>query len=485
MALDVLLSTDARLILASHGLTSDGFLGLSSPSDSSSGAPPGSGGGTPSFGQTFNGGTSADVFVGGDQNDLVFGGGGSDSLSGGAGTDSISSGADVGGARTAPADMTVLQGLGGADTLHGGAGHDMLYGQGGNDVIVAGSGFETIYGGQGDDAIDARAVTAGDHALYISGDIGNDFVYSGLGSEIVLTGPGDDVVRSGNQSGLAGTLQQIFGNQGNDLLSCVTAGDGQVFGGQGDDVVGLSGTGHLMGFGNLGDDIMVLQSAGSLYGGQGGDHLYAVGSGSHYLSGDLGSDVIYAGPGGGPSAGGYDTVIGGRGSDDIHLSSADLSLSLGGLGGVSTPLSAQGAASLVYVAGDSTAAAPGVVGVTGTENLDRIFDFKHAVTASDGSAAGGDQIHLASLPSLVTPGLLSAGNVAIGAASDYAGAFDYAYGGGGHFTSGVAYLEVQVSGANAQGAGFYLFANDASHTALFFSQGTAGVTLQTGDVVAG
>ena len=485
MALDVLLSADARLTLAAHGLTTDQLFGLSSPSDSSSGTPPGSETNGPTFGQAFSGSSGSDVFVGGDQNDLIFGGGGSDSLSGGAGADSISSGANVDGAGTSPGDMTILQGLGGADTLHGGAGHDMLYGQGGNDVIIAGSGFETIYGGQGDDAIDARAVTASDHMLFVSGDAGNDFVYSGQGSEIVLAGPGDDVVRSGDQPGLAGTLQQIFGNQGNDLLSCVTAGDGQVFGGQGDDVVGLSGTGHLMGFGNLGDDTMVLQSAGSLYGGQGSDHLYAVGAGSHYLSGDLGSDVIYAGSGGGPNAGGYDTIIGGRGSDDIHLSNADLSLSVGGLLGLSVPLSAQGAASLVYIPGDSTAAAPGGVGVTGTENLDRIFDFKHAVTASDGSPAGGDQIHLAGLPSLVTPGLLSAGNVALAAASDYAGAYDYAYGAGGHFAAGVSYLEVQVSGANAQGAGFYLFANDASHTALFFSQRTAGVTLQTGDVVAG
>ena len=486
MGLDLILGTEASLSLAAHGLSVDAFFGFSSPSDPSSGTNAGAGGPAPTFGQTFVGSARVDVFMGGDQNDLVFGGGGSDSLSGGAGTDSISAGADTSGSGSSPADMTVLQGFGGADTLYGGQGHDVLFGQGGNDVIVAGSGSETIFGGQGDDAIDARAVTASDHPLYISGDAGNDYIYSGSGSEVVLAGSGDDVVRTGDHAGLAGTLQQIFGNQGNDVLSCTTAGDGYVFGGQGDDVVSLAGAGQLFGFGNLGDDTLVLQSSGTLFGGQGSDHLYAVNQGSHLLSGDLGDDVLYAGPGQGPGAGGYDTLVGGRGSDDIHLSSAGLGLSVGGVG---VSLGGQGAASLVYAAGDSTASAPNLSGSAGTENIDRIFDFQHATFGSTGVVSGGDQIHLAGLPDLVNPGLLSAGNVsvAVGVASGYAAAYDYAYGGAaaGHFAPGAAYAEVQVSDANAQGGGFYLFANDSSHTALFFSQGVAGVTLQTGDVVGG
>ena len=262
-----------------------------------------------------------------------------------------------------------------------------------------------------------------------------------------------------------------------------------MFGGQGDDVVGLSGTGDLLGFGNLGNDTLVLQSSGTLFGGQGSDQLYAVNQGSHFLSGDLGDDVLFAGAGAGPGAGGYDTLVGGRGSDDIHLSSPDVAVSVGGVVGAGATLGGQGAASLLYAAGDRRAGAPGRGGGAGSENIDRVFGFQHATFGAGGAISGGDQIHLAGLPDLVTPGLLSPGNVGVaaGIAAGYAAAYAYAYGGAaaGHFAQGVAYLEVQVSDANPQGGGFYLFADDASHTAIFFSQGTAGATLQTGDVVAG
>ena len=428
-----------------------------------------------SAGDTLLGGDGADTLTTGSGHDLLFGNAGDDhivvtaasqgaSVYGGQGNDVIDASASVH-ANHLSGDLgddmliagkagDVVLGGDGADTLVTGAGHDQLFGNAGDDHIVVGPASQgaLAYGGQGDDVIDASHSNAPN---YISGDLGADTIMSGAGFETALGGEGDDYLIGGVNAG-AGSMQLLFGNQGNDHLSYAGAGGVELFGGQDGDVISLTATqaGQVRyAFGNLGADTLTATGgADSLYGGQGDDQVSAANdhAGHNYLSGDPGNDQIVA------SQGGADTLHGGQGADTLTLTAH-----------------AAGDGDLVLVdAGDST-----VASAADETNLQHVLGFTsgsdHIVLAGHAALASGAGGNLA----------LYVGGTNASEAAAFSAAYTYAFGDGGANPAHVGasgYLAVQESyGATTA---TYLFTAD-HHAVALLGVGAAG--LQSGDVLAG
>ena len=277
---------------------------------------------------------------------------------------------------------------------------------------------------------------------YLSGDLGNDSITLTTGSggfDTVLGGNDEDSITSATANDL------IYGNQGNDTL--------------------------IAGVGSSGD---------SLYGGQGNDVLNALtdttGNVHHYLSGDLGNDVIVG------AANGIDTIVGGQGSDTIVLGA--------GTGGHHD--------SLIYHMGDSTAqtvtttvtSGGTTTTMTGASeiNLDHVSGF---TSGQDTIFLAGHSADTVDAVSAMNPfgtgngNLLQVTDNPTTAPTTEAQAFNdaYAYAFGNDTTHGFhghEYLAVnETYGGTTE---TYLFANDASHTAIAFD---GGHTFANGDIVTG
>jgi Ca2+-binding RTX toxin-like protein len=130
-----------------------------------------------------------------------------------------------------------MAGTEGADSLFGFHGNDSIRGLAGNDVIDAGDGNDTIDGGSGGGALYGGA--GNDSAV---GGSGQDFVYGGGGSDTLRGGGGDDYLIADREQGattpqdLAGTLNYLYGEDGNDNL-IGGAGDDVMDGGTGVDTI--------------------------------------------------------------------------------------------------------------------------------------------------------------------------------------------------------------------------------------------------------
>ena len=400
--------------------------------------------------------SGADFYQASAGGEIVYGEGGSDTLLGGAGADTLSAG-DYASAVGSTADRPLIEGGAGDDSLIGGIGHNTLFGQTGNDhiMVAAGSQGDSAYGGQGDDVIDASASNAPN---YLSGDIGNDTIMSGAGFETVLGGQGDDSIMGGSNAGV-GSLQLLFGNQGNDHISYAGHGSVEIFGGQGSDTLSVStngqGQSHLL-FGNLGDDTLTAYGGyNSLYGGQGNDTITLPSDvqGHDYLSGDLGNDLIES------SRGGFETISGGMGADTIIV------------GGHST----DNPDAILIGRGESTAAQG-----AGESNLDEIANFNFSV---DHIVIAGHSSGMATNVSTY----VDASNPSSGSESSaFAFAYLYAYGDGtsahtSHFGA-AEYLAVQENYGTTSSA-VYLFTED--HTAVAFFAGATLNAFQPSDIVGG
>lgn len=233
----------------------------------------------------LEGGDGSDRLVGGRGNDILDGGAGTDTMLGGLGDDTyhvddigdlvtenmdfgtdtvISSisyvlpehverltltGADIidgtgntlSNILTGNAAANVLSGDAGNDTLRGLAGNDTLYGGAGNDRLEVGTGIDKAYGGSGNDTL-----------------IGGSFE-SGVWAWDELYGEdGDDVLQGGGKF-----ISQLYGGAGNDQL---TGGTGISFlwGGEGDDTL-IAGSGNSQLNGGTGADRMVGNQVGNGY----------------------------------------------------------------------------------------------------------------------------------------------------------------------------------------------------------------------------
>jgi Ca2+-binding RTX toxin-like protein len=188
------------------------------------------------------GGASENTLYGLDDDDSLYGGGGSDTLYGRGGRDYLY-GED--------GDDT-LYGDDGNDTLVGGAGQDVLYGGGGNDHLSGYEGatdkYDRLYGGAGDDSISAGAIDD------VFGDEGNDLIEAidpkpGFGSSSIHGGSGNDRITTGS-------YYEAYGDGGDDRIAVYFASNAvRYFGGDGDDEL-IGGAGNDRLDGGRGEDTM-------------------------------------------------------------------------------------------------------------------------------------------------------------------------------------------------------------------------------------
>lgn len=171
-----------------------------------------------------------------------------------------------------------------AETASGGDGNDTLNGAGGNDTLHGDNGKDTLNGGEGDDTLDG-----GRNDDVLRGGAGNDTLFGGIGSgafapvsDDLYGDEGDDVLTAGGE-----VLNNLFGGEGNDVLN----------GGEGQD--------HLEG-GADDDTLRGGENRDELFGGDGDDTLNG-GADSDQITGGAGADILVFNE---HELGTVDTVIG-------------------------------------------------------------------------------------------------------------------------------------------------------------------------------
>jgi uncharacterized delta-60 repeat protein len=198
-------------------------------------------------------------------------------------------------------DAITVYGNFGDTTINGGAGNDtltatggdsssvQLFGNGGDDRLVADNfgGQITLNGGDGNDTLVGSAQSE-NHYL---GGAGIDVVdYSARTDnlQVYLDGshpsgdPTADVPSKtsapdqiGNQDTFDGTVEEVYGGSGNDLLVAAPGGGDALYGGAGNDTLVAQG------------------GADALFGGDGNDTFQAADGGPTYIDGGAGTDTAY------------------------------------------------------------------------------------------------------------------------------------------------------------------------------------------------
>jgi Ca2+-binding RTX toxin-like protein len=160
----------------------------------------------------------------------------------------------------------------------------------------------------------------------LDGGLGNDVISGGAGADVIHGGAGDDTINGG--PGIAGAADQLYGDEGNDIIKADKADTGamldggagrdQLYGGWAANVMnGGDGNDYLSGgggldviHGNAGDDSLKGGTvATKMYGDDGNDALLG-GTGSEFLYGGIGNDRLTGGAG-------NDYLAGGAGNDSF------------------------------------------------------------------------------------------------------------------------------------------------------------------------
>ncbi len=322
----------------------------------------------------ITGGSNADTITAGDGNNTIAAGDGANTVTAGQGANVITGGKNA---------DTITAGDGG-NYIDAGDGFNIITSGAGNDVIVSGIGADTIVAGGGIDAITVRGgadtvnsgagndrlvvdysllttavtggVTSGDLLSGYSGHIADtnslnqvDFVATenftittGSGNDAISTGDGNDILTGGagndTLNGGGGT-NVLYGLDGNDSLIGGTASTGsydELWGGNGSDTADYSGQTSTVyvdlrpqaGYVDRGSGLVltdVMNSVENATGGSGndtlvgdaGDNRLNGGSGTNALYGLDGNDTL---AGGTASAGSYNQLWGGNGSDTVDYS---------------------------------------------------------------------------------------------------------------------------------------------------------------------
>jgi Ca2+-binding RTX toxin-like protein len=244
-----------------------------------------------------------DVILGTPGPDRIFAGGGNDIVCAGAGNDVVDGGA-------------------GNDRVDAGAGNDTVIARAGNDVVIGGAGSDTVsYAGN---PVAVRVNLAGSGAQNTAGAgidaiVGTENLFGGNGNDIltgnaagnrISAGPGNDRV-----DGAAGN-DRIDAGSGNDTV-VARVGNDTVIGGPGIDVVSYAGNpaavrvnlGTAARQNTRGAGLDILTGTENLVGGNGSDILTANAAGNRITAGP-GNDRIDGGPG-------NDRVDGGQGNDTV------------------------------------------------------------------------------------------------------------------------------------------------------------------------
>ena len=308
---------------------------------------------------TLRGGDGDDTFEvygGGHGTDQFHGGAGTDTITGGRGNDTIRVTDNLGNLDSIEAidggsgGFDTVRGTGGddridlstltvrnIDRIDGGRGDDTITGTAGNDRIYGNVGNDTLRGGDGDDTFE---VYGGGH--------GTDQFHGGAGTDTITGGRGNDTIRVTDNLGNLDSIEAIDGGSGGfdtvlgtggddtiDLSTLTVRNIDRIDGGRGDDIItGTAGNDRI--YGNVGND--------TLHGGDGDDtfEVYGGGHGTDQFHGGAGTDTITGGRGNDTirvtdnlgnldsieaidgGSGGFDTVLGTGGDDNLDLSGLTL-----------------------------------------------------------------------------------------------------------------------------------------------------------------
>lgn len=299
---------------------------------------------------------SADSLFGGNDNDTLIGGAGDELINAGSGDDLVLAG---------DGNDSVVGGSG-SDTLFGEGGNDTLNGQGGNDVIEGGGGDDTIIWDGAVGGNDTLTDATGDNTLIVNGSgVANNFVVGKNASDqlvvsesgkSVTVGPnfnrvvvngnnGDDTITVGDLQDVSAVQVEIFGGNGNDLITAVgalignvrlslngDAGNDTVIGSEdADTITGGIGNDTLQGGG--GNDTIIAGDGNDNVFGQAGDDSLQGNAGDDSLRGNDGNDIADGADGADVLLGqaGNDSLLGGAGDDSLDGSTGGDTL-LGDLG---------------------------------------------------------------------------------------------------------------------------------------------------------
>lgn len=267
---------------------------------------------------SFTGSSGNDVIVSGDGNDRLVGGLGSDTLIGNGGDDEISD-SGVAGATTdiqaGSGNDTITLGTKLNGRVDGGSGMDRLIYDGdfGSTLVI--SDVETLYasgvGGTAEQfesfdtiaystsnassSVNLKLLQAGNvdladellgRAVQFTGSTGDDGIRTSNGNDWIRSQSGNDTVNSGSGN------DSVFGVEGNDTLNG-EAGDDTIYGGIGNDTLSGGDGNDVL---NADDERQIdMSTTDVLDGGDGNDDL--------------------------TDRGGATTILGGSGSDRIHIAS--------------------------------------------------------------------------------------------------------------------------------------------------------------------
>ncbi len=320
---------------------------------------------------TLYGATGSDRLIGGSGNDTAWGGSGADSiagydgddlLSGGAGADRIfgGTGQDTLDYSQSSAGVAVLLNDGFAEK-GGDAEGDVIFtvehlvGSNQGDTLVATAGAavaNTLWGLDGDDTLNGLGgndwLFGGTGADSLIGDSGNDWLFGGDGNDLSFGGDGDDTFQPGTG------IDTVFGAAGNDYFFA-SAGADRYDDSDGNDVVDYSAspagvaiitTGDFAaGYGGwaTGDTFTGDNANNAVIGSNFDDTITGYDAADSTFAntflGGLGDDTLM------PGSSGFDTLIGGGGSDWASWANlaapvqADLSTGQGIMGADTTTLS--------------------------------------------------------------------------------------------------------------------------------------------------
>ncbi len=191
----------------------------------------------------ITGGPGGDNLFGGEGADAIWGLGGNDQLSGEGGGDALSGGDG----------LDYIMGGAGGDRLLGGNGDDELEGQAGNDVEDGGAGDDVFY-----EDVDYAAGTDSDSFIGGTHTVEGADIVSYWERTKAVTADADAVKgddgAAGEKDTIGGSIEAIFGGDGNDRL-IGTAREDAFFGGGGNDFIAAS-TGDDILVGELGRDTL-------------------------------------------------------------------------------------------------------------------------------------------------------------------------------------------------------------------------------------
>ncbi|HEX6691306.1 MAG TPA: M10 family metallopeptidase C-terminal domain-containing protein [Burkholderiales bacterium] len=197
----------------------------------------------------------------------------------------------------------VIAGTEGDDSLSGTDGNDRIEGRGGNDTLAGLDGNDHLLGGDGNDSLDG-----GGHDDLVEGGAGDDELFGGWGLDRLDGGEGNDTLHGGSDSttmvgGLGDDTYHTHGSFSSDQDDFILIDAGGV------DTVITSHVWQLAdGFENL-----------TLFGGIGESNTgYGNAADNLIVSASTTFDWISAFGGAG-----NDTLIGGRGTEDLHGEAGD------------------------------------------------------------------------------------------------------------------------------------------------------------------